>query len=53
MASRVAPERDLFALEPCLLIRTSMGNRVHGVGENAGWQWFAKVGETGYATHSV
>ena len=44
---------DLFALEPCLLIGTSMGNRVHGVGENAGWQGFAKVGETGYATHSV
>src|ERR1035441_5905661 len=45
------PKRYFFALETCLLIGTAMGDRVHGFGENAGRQSFAKVRKTGYATH--
>jgi hypothetical protein len=46
-------QRNLVALEPRLLIRSSMGNRVHCVSQNAGRQSFTKVRKSRYATHLV
>ncbi len=45
-------QRNFFALKSGLLVGPAMGNRVHCVGENAGWQRFAKVCKSGYAAHS-